>query len=589
MNMGIEIERVVQDLGRVSIEQVLHEAIMNSIDAKAKNIDISINYQDPFKHVDIMSVKDDGEGFIKENINSFTKYKTTHKQDIGAKGVGRFLFLKLFNRVSIVSHNTTIEFDINDVVINKTTANSIKTVINFAGVKQGVDINLDTIEGNIKEHFLPYFHLIKTRDEAEIKINLIANNETIFNISSKDIPNFQTDTFQLKEFKFTLDYVLNHYATKKHNGFYCADNRVVIKNNKGEKGKLKSFRGINILFLLSAEYLNTKVNDTRDDFSIHPKQKNSMLGDLSWVEIQEALSENLKNILRDNGIDVEEEAKKELSMAIDEAPYLSQYLLDNPYGKESKKLIEDAEKKLKTDKSVVREATHNGQQEYNEKISIIMQAELAEYIFDRQKIIDNLKKITKESEIEKQMHNLFMRKNTTDEKQDYRSNNLWLFDDRFMVYDKVFSDKQIKDIFPTLAENLKRPDILSIVSNTYDKEKITDIVIIELKRPDNKITPAGAEEQLLDYARYANDANSDCKIRIWTYAFLAFNQETCDKLESKDYNKIPTHSDHPIYYKYYEKVNVIINFMDYQALAEDADVRNKTFMSILTEKQPKKI
>ncbi len=31
MNMGVEIKRIVQDLGRITINQVLQEAIMNSI------------------------------------------------------------------------------------------------------------------------------------------------------------------------------------------------------------------------------------------------------------------------------------------------------------------------------------------------------------------------------------------------------------------------------------------------------------------------------------------------------------------------------------------------------------------------------
>jgi hypothetical protein len=76
-----------------------------------------------------------------------------------------------------------------------------------------------------------------------------------------------------------------------------------------------------------------------------------------------------------------------------------------------------------------------------------------------------------------------MRQRTSDKKEDYRTNNLWLFDDRFMSYDKIFSEAHIKDIFPNLIANTKRPDILSIsiVSNSYNKEKITDIIIIELK------------------------------------------------------------------------------------------------------------
>ncbi len=150
-----------------------------------------------------------------------------------------------------------------------------------------------------------------------------------------------------------------------------------------------------------------------------------------------------------------------------------------------------------------------------------------------------------------------------------------------MSYNKIFSDKRIKDIFPKLSDNLDRPDLLSIISNTYEKDKITDIVVIELKRADKKITPAGAEEQLLKYARYINGAYSNNPIRIWSYAFLKFDEETVYNLEDKDYNKIPTHSEYPIYYKYHEKRNTIINFLDYKAIAYDADTRHKTFMKIL--------
>jgi biotin-(acetyl-CoA carboxylase) ligase len=37
-----------------------------------------------------------------------------------------------------------------------------------------------------------------------------------------------------------------------------------------------------------------------------------------------------------------------------------------------------------------------------------------------------------------------------------------------------------------------------------------------------------------------------------------------------------------IYYQYHEANNVIINFMDYKAIADDANTRNKTFMNILS-------
>lgn len=587
MSMGVEIKRVVQDLGRVAIEQVLHEAIMNSIQAHAKNINVDIEYQQLEKSlpclISSMTITDDGDGFTEDNIKSFQKYKTTYKQVEGAKGVGRFLFLKLFDRISIFSLNNKIEFNINDVVVKTATSNSKQTIVSFLDKHRNIDIDLDTIENNIREHFLPYFHLMKKDDKhhSEIKINLVANNQEIFSINSKEIPTFKNDKFDLKEHEFYIDYVLDHYEPQKNNGFYCADNRVVIKNNKDRKSKLESFKSVNILFLLSSKYLDAKVNDTRDDFFIHHKQKNSMF-DLSWADIQDELSKKLKDILLDNDIDVEEKAKEELNKAIEKAPYLSQYLSNNPYGKDSDVLIKSAENSLIEDKKIFRDGKHKSQQEYKQKLDSVNRANLAEYIFDRQNIIDDLKKINKEDTLEKEIHNLFMKQNTTDDDKDYKSNNLWLFDDRFMIYDKAFSDKQIKEIFPELGKNLDKPDILSIVSNTYKKEDITDIVIIELKKPSSEITPAGAEEQLLKYARYVNQSDDAKKIRIWTYAFLAFNKNTINSLNDKSYNKIPTQSKHAIYYKYHDANNVIINFMDYEALAADADTRNKTFMNILT-------
>lgn len=583
MSMSIEIQRVVQDLARVTIEQILHEAIMNSIHANANNIDININYKNLGKDfpckVNGMTITDNGDGFTPKNTKSFETYKTTHKQNMGAKGVGRFLFLKLFNNISVSSLNTSIEFDINNVAVKTTNNNHKNTVISFKNATQDINLNLDLIEKNIKEHFLPFFHLM--RKDSKVKINLVANDDKIFSINSKDIPHFKTDKFKLKKYNFTIDYVLKHYARPRNNGFYCADSRVVIKNNKDDKARLKSFKGVNILFLLSSDYLNKKVNDTRDDFLIHPKQKNSMLDDLSWIDIQDALSDKLKNILLDNGIDMEAEAKEELEKAINKAPYLSNYLSGNPYGMESDKLIADAEKSLNKDKEQLRNNKYNGEQEFQAKINTVTHTELAEYIFDRQKIIDNLKGIINKDTLEKEIHNLFMKKNTVDDQQDYKSNNLWLFDDRFMVYNKVFSDKQIEDIFPKLADNLDRPDILSVVSNTYDKDSITDIVIIELKKPDEKITPSGAEEQLLKYARYVNQSDCVNKIRIWTYAFLTFDSDTVSALEDKSYNKIPTQSEYSIYYRYHEARNIIINFMDYKALSDDANTRNQTFMKIL--------
>ncbi len=84
-----------------------------------------------------------------------------------------------------------------------------------------------------------------------------------------------------------------------------------------------------------------------------------------------------------------------------------------------------------------------------------------------------------------------------------------------------------------------------------------------------------------ELAEYINEAYEDRKIRIWTYAFLKFDNKTENSLKNKDYNRVLTKSEYPIYYKPFNAVNAIVNFVDYKALAHDAENRNRTFMKIL--------
>lgn len=154
-----------------------------------------------------------------------------------------------------------------------------------------------------------------------------------------------------------------------------------------------------------------------------------------------------------------------------------------------------------------------------------------------------------------------------------------------MSYDKIFSDKQIKQIFPELHSE-DRPDMLSIISNTYDKNEITDILLIEFKRPEcDERKAAEAESEILKYARFIQKSElKNSKIRIWAYAFLKFDDETMEALSDKGYNSIFTSHKYPIRYLYNSPNNVIINFLDYDALICDAENRNKLFLNILKGK-----
>lgn len=580
------IQTIVNDLKPITWKQVLYEAVTNAIQANATEIKInflqnSLDLENTKKYIDSIIVEDNGDGFNEANTKSFREYRSTYKKHLGCKGIGRFLFLKIFNKVEIKSLDKNIEFVINkDIKVLHGLSENEKTTVKFVKPKENFTVDYKLFKDNLKNYFLAYFKLFKDENRS-IKISICENEKVYSIVESDDIPDFKDKIFMIGEHEFKLSYILDFNA----DGYYCAGNRVVIKNSELESNKkFRFFKDVNILYLLSSPYLDSSANDTRDDFNIYPKQKRQdLFHNLSWQEIQNGLKEQIKIIAKENNIEIDKLAKINLQKAIKESPFLVYYLKNNELGEDSKGLQKQAKKLFEKDKQFLRDSKNETHEKYKEKLAIVTQSELTEYIYDRQKKIDLLKKLTDEKALEKEIHNLFMQQGTSDKKEDYRTNNLWLFDDRFMTYDKIFSEAQIKDIFPNLIANTKRPDILSlsIVSNSYNQEEITDIVIIELKRPNEDIDPSGAETQLLRYSRYINESRANNKIRIWTYAFLKFNEETEFDLDNRSYNKIPIQGEYPIYYKYYEKPNTIINFLDYRAMAIDANNRNKTFMKIL--------
>lgn len=587
--MNADIEAIVNDLKKVSVEQVTFEAINNAIQAGATEINIYFYEKNTscegiteFQTIDSIKIIDNGEGFTPDNIESFKIYRSTHKKKLGAKGIGRFLYLKLFSKVTITSLSKKIIFTVNHDVEITNKIPQIKTEVCITNPKNSYQINKENYTNEVSNHFLPHFKLLHDQGK-EINIRIFFNDdndETV--VTNTSIPNFKVDSFKIKKQEFTLNYLLNSETIKANNdGFYCAANRVVSKNSELRSSKFNSFYGVKLLFLLSSDYFDSTVNDERNDFYIKPTQiNNDITHNISWADIHESLAKKIKEICLVNDIDIEKEARKNLQTSIDKAPFLAPYLSKNEYSLSSSELLKKAKKDYDKEKEFLRNPKNISTLHYKVTLNRVVQSELAEYIFDREKIITRLRSFVDDELIEQEIHNLFIKKGTVDSSQNYRSNNLWLFDDRFMSYDKIFSEVEIRTAFPELSEIVKRLDIC-IISNTYSKEDITDVVIIELKRPDETITPARAEEQLLEYARYVNSTRPENKIRIWAYAFLKFTNDTEDKLKDKSYNHIPTHSQFPIYYLYHARPNIIINFMDYSALADDAHTRNATFINIL--------
>ena len=211
--MQVNIKAVVDNFKNINIKNVIFEAIMNAIDAKTTKIDIKVHTssldegnQKPY--IDKMEVIDNGEGFIQESIKSFEEYRSEYKKSLGCKGIGRFIYLKIFETIRIQSQNVEIDFSIKGVNSKQIDEHHQLTNICFANPKQNSYIDFDTIAQDIREHFLAYFKLQKEEIQIDVYENLKGS------IKSTDIPQFETKVFEIKNYSFTISYIFGNHEIK---------------------------------------------------------------------------------------------------------------------------------------------------------------------------------------------------------------------------------------------------------------------------------------------------------------------------------------------------------------------------------------
>lgn len=119
--MRVSLDKAVKAIySNVKLEQIINEAIANSIDANATSIQIEITGKLPSsKNGNIqnlgITIKDNGNGFTEQSLKRFiTLYDP---QDDFHKGVGRLAFKRAFKKVQIESvnvNNGEVEFEFND-------------------------------------------------------------------------------------------------------------------------------------------------------------------------------------------------------------------------------------------------------------------------------------------------------------------------------------------------------------------------------------------------------------------------------------------------------------------------------------------
>jgi hypothetical protein len=629
--MLAEIGRIVDEdiSNRVNQFDVIFEAITNAIHANATKITVAFgSFDNPIKEndnervkrkVDIITIEDNGDGMDDNNYDSFCKYRSEYKKDLGAKGVGRFVFLKVYNYVMYKSQLASIQeernfkfdrqFDTDKLQKKPMKIDSNHTEItltslsqNYLNLKRHVDrrieLNLDEIKEKVLLNLIPTLFFYKKKG-VNITIYFVdkTSSETK-GIEPSDIPNFLDRPFEIKDKnKKDIHFILNHLIENRQgklHAFYCANNRTVAEF-ADKDFKLSLPYGYSGFLLLESVYFNERVNNERNDFSIFP-YKVDAFSTLSWEMINDSLKNIVTEIVKTGIPETVKINNQKIEEIQEERPYLINYIdekdIDIAGFMDKQQIIDKAKKSLDKEKErVLAQAGKTNYTDFDLRDAITLaQNELVSYINDRVQIIERLQKlIDKKERVEKIIHNLFMEKSSESDYFCVGKNNLWLLDDRFTTYSYAASDKRIMDILKKIGEEEgdteilgDKPDLSIFFSQNPDNAEKLKSVLIEIKPFDfqsksDRKKHAGIQ-QLVDYVKaFKNKEKID---EIFAFLVTDVDDKLAERLRGDDYTPLFS-LETPIFHRFFKELGISIYVISAKSLVRDAEARNKVFLDII--------
>lgn len=629
----------------------LFEAISNSIHAIEERGNLSdgeiivrVKTQQPLPGMDIdeehkeiigFEIEDNGVGFDEKNYESFLTAETTYKLDKGGKGVGRFYWLKAFDKVEIESvycdgndkKFRKFDFTLKDGIQGKehtSTQNEQITIVKLIGFKKEYR-KLSTayktrekIAQRILEHCMSYLigdvvpDIFLEDGENRISINEMFMEIKQHIITEKILKN--NHTFLISHLKLYSTYA------KMHKIVFCANNCEVTSLD------IQKLLGTSMQFdeerkkffycaYVSSDYLDRHVDTSRIDFNI-PQTKGTLddIGyPLSMEDIKNIVIEKSKEYLapflesiKQQKHEIIQKYVSEVNPALRAVPtYCPEVfaeiepntseegineVLYKYKGKTEYQIKEDSTKLLRTQKESFIENDETIKKMVD-KLDAFQKDNLAEYVLLRKMIIDLLdKKIESNTEgkysNENIIHDIIFPQYTTTDQIRFEDHNLWIIDERLTFHEFAISEKRLCDI--TTSESEDRADV--VVFSEIDDDRIAKVVsIIEFKKPLRESFTERPPEQIIRYVKKIRNEEvkmpngRTLKVDNTTRFYCYILCDLTDKIkefaeEIDDYAKLKGELG---YYKYHRNLNIHIEIIAFDKLLVDVKQRHKAFFEKL--------
>lgn len=512
-------------------------SIMIERDKSQEILDNSDYEQYPIKS---FKIADNGIGFDENNYNAFLTADTTYKAEKGAKGVGRFVWLKAFKKVSIESNYSQdskyykrkfnfvlSENGIEKHELNETDNANNLTIVNLIGFKEKYQTSCpkatNAICKRLIEHTLVYF----LNDNCP-NIYFVDNNKK-FDLKKIFDEHFKTfskdETVEIKSKQFTLTH-LRLYGSEENNHLihYCANNREVKHENLSrfipdlyKKIKDEDEKPFVYASYVSGKYLDIKVNAERTDFNF-PENGSSLFPDeISKEELTKGIISSSRELLNPYLQKIKEEKTKRIETFVrTKAPhyratlkYKSEFIDNIPAGLPDDKLElelhkatqsielrlkEKSKEILKTDISTVSDIDEykSKYKQFIEEFNDLGKSQLAQYIVHRKLILELLSKNLQKDQtidkysLEESVHEIIFPLRKTSDEIGYERQNLWIIDEKLAYHKYLASDIALNKIDLITTDDAHRPDII-IFNEPFafveDTQPYSSVVILEFKRP----------------------------------------------------------------------------------------------------------
>lgn len=565
----INIDRIVRDIKTrsTSLTPVI-EAICNSIDAIApdrtdgkidvivkRDAQMELDFEGTRGIPDIVAIDvvDNGDGFTKDNRDSFDTFLSGLKMDRGGKGFGRFMYLKYFSHVSVESiyeedglfrkrtftfgHKSEIIENENDEPITLSENQHTGTTLHLYDIKsRDLDKGLEVIARKLVERLLVHF---VTGGVHTPRISIIEDNDRRQQIilnnyigSSSDICQVGGDKpLKLKGKTKEIDLLIKVYKIYYSN----ITNKICLTANKREvvdsplhnyvpefkesmteileDGTTKNFT---IKAYVIGDYLDENVTTERDAFNFGEEE--DTMFQLSEREIYRESSKVVKDFFN-NDIETRFMAKKQKveHYVFNEAPWnkslmsdidmesipvdISDFDLEMLF--QQKKFDKEQKAKIALLELQNRQQEQKSEEDdgYEEEVNEILRSvtdtaknDLTHYVCQRKKVLDLFEDLRRridngKTHKEKEMHSLIFPMITNDRRVEYDNHNLWLLDERFNFTQFVSSDEVISRV------DHKEPDLAifyesGLFYRNGENNATSPIAIVEFKRPKRDNYPA---------------------------------------------------------------------------------------------------